>query len=90
MVPNSRRASKVSSRHLTIVLPLTDYRVYAAAARKLRCSLGRKAPDVLILIQHELSNRDVNLVVDDYLHACARRRAPARPGSGGPSSCPPE
>lgn len=84
----TRRTSRASSRHLTIVLPLADYRVYAAAARRLRCRLGHMAPDVVVLIQHELSNRDVSLVVDDYLHACARRSTSELLGAGSLASRP--
>ena len=52
---------------LTVALPQGDYRVYAAAARILARIMGRKAPDALALIQHQLVKRDSTGIADDYL-----------------------
>lgn len=50
------------------------------AVRKLRRSMGINAPDIVRLIQHELSDRDAAMIVDDYLQAVARR-APGEKGT---------
>ncbi len=49
-------------------------RVYVAAAKLLRRRLGAKAPDAVALIRFELSNRDAQMVADDYLETATRRR----------------
>lgn len=74
---------------LTVMLPAHDYRNYATAVRKLRRLIGSSAPDIAALVQHELGNRAASMIVDDYLESHARRRSPARSGSGR-LSCPPE
>ena len=52
---------------LTLALPPADYRAYVAAARILARIMGRKAPDALALIHHNLVKRDPTGVADDYL-----------------------
>lgn len=56
-----------SSVRITLNLPARDYRVYAAAATLLTRIMGRKAPNALTLIQHNLQGHDATGVVDGYL-----------------------
>lgn len=44
-----------------------SYEVYEAAARYLKQKLGADAPDVVTLINYELSNRDVTGIAEDFL-----------------------
>ena len=74
---------------LSLALPAADYRAYVAATRILNRIMGRKAPDALALIQHNLSKRDSTGVADDYLdsigwpltagRAVSVRRSPRKP-----------
>jgi hypothetical protein len=52
---------------LTIALPPSDFRVYAAAARILARIMGTRAPDTVTLIQMQLCGRDPTGVADDHL-----------------------
>lgn len=41
--------------------------VYEAATRLLKRQLGSDTPDTMMLVNHELSNRDARGIADDYL-----------------------
>ena len=58
---------KESSRF--IPLPRDGARAYVLAARILKRKLGAGAPDASILIRLELSNRDPQMIADEYLEA---------------------
>ena len=54
---------------LTLALPAADYAAYAGAAAILNRVMGRKAPDVLVLIVHSLRSRDTHGLAEDFLDA---------------------
>jgi hypothetical protein len=76
--PLGSRPARSVQIQLSLLLPEADHRVYASAVRNLRRVMGRNAPAIEALIQHELSNRDVAMIVDDYLETQGRR--PSRTG----------
>lgn len=58
--------------HIIVPVPLTDetHQILSEAARRLARILSpQKAPDVVGLIQHELTGRSVRGMVDEYLDA---------------------
>jgi hypothetical protein len=61
--------SSTSSIHLLLSLPTRDFNVYARAAMHLREIMGKKAPNVIVLMVHTLRCRDARGLADDYLES---------------------
>ncbi len=75
-MPNS-----TSSIYLVLSLPMQDFSVYAEAATRLRKIMGRKAPDVLLLLERTLRCRDAHGLVEDYLESIHWPVAPRKPSA---------
>jgi hypothetical protein len=66
---------------MRIPLKPAHYRHYVSAVLLIRKEIGAAAPTAIILIQHELSQRDPQLIANEYL-AWLDAKKKSRPRSG--------
>jgi hypothetical protein len=71
-MPNQASAKSLTPA-VTLKLDRELVRPYADALRLLRREMGRNAPTLEELLEHEFSHRTVKIIVDDYLEGGAKR-----------------
>jgi hypothetical protein len=75
-------ANSTSLIYLVLSLPTQDFNAYADASIRLRKVMGKKAPNVIILMEHTLRCRDAGGLAEDFLESIgwpvAPHKEPAR------------